>query len=55
MTVLRTADERFDKPPDYDFHPHYVQIGDSRMHYVDEGQGAETVFVHRLAGAQLRV
>ena len=34
---------------------HSLQIGDSRMHYVDEGQGAETVFVHRLAGAQLRV
>lgn len=43
MTVLRTADERFDKLPDYDFRPHYLQIGDTRMHYVDEGQGAETV------------
>ena len=43
MTVLRTPDDRFQNLPGYDFAPHYVQIGDTRMHYVDEGAGAETV------------
>ncbi len=43
MNILRTPDERFDNLPDYNFAPHYMQIGDTRMHYVDEGAGAETV------------
>ena len=43
MTILRTPDERFDNLPGYDFAPHYQQIGDTRMHYVDEGAGADTV------------
>ncbi len=43
MPVLRTPDARFENLPDYDFAPHYAQIGDTRMHYVDEGAGDETV------------
>ena len=43
MTVLRTPDARFDNLPDYAFAPHYRQIGDTRMHFVDEGVGEETV------------
>ena len=43
MTILRTPDERFQKLPDYDFAPHYINIGDTRMHYIDEGGGDETV------------
>ena len=43
MTVLRTPDERFRDLPDYDFAPNYVDIGDTRMHYVDEGGGGETI------------
>jgi len=43
MTVLRTPDDRFDNLPDYDFAPNYVEIGDTRMHYVDEGQGNEVI------------
>ena len=43
MTVLRTPEERFQNLPGYDFAPHYVMIGDTRMHYVDEGAGDETV------------
>ncbi len=35
--VLRTPDERFENLPGYDFEPHYVQIGDYRVHYLDEG------------------
>ena len=42
MTVLRTADERFDELPDFPFEPHYQEIHDQdlgslRIHYVDEG------------------
>ncbi len=43
MRVLRTPDERFRGLPAYDFAPHYVQIDDTRLHYVDEGAGAEVV------------
>ena len=43
MTILRTPDDRFNNLPGYDFAPHYVDIGDTRMHYVDEGGGDETV------------
>ena len=43
MTILRTPDERFQNLPDYDFAPNYVDIGDTRMHTIDEGGGAETI------------
>lgn len=43
MNILRTPDERFQNLPDYDFAPHYIDIGDTRIHYVDEGGGDETV------------
>ena len=43
MTVLRTPEARFENLPDYAFAPHYEQIGDARMHYVDEGEGADCV------------
>lgn len=37
MDVLRTPDERFADLPDFPFAPHYVQVGELRMHYLDEG------------------
>lgn len=43
MPILRTPDERFRNLSDYDFAPHYVDIGDTRMHTIDEGGGAETI------------
>ena len=43
MTILRTPDDRFRGLPDYPFSPNYVEIGDTRMHYVDEGDGDETI------------
>lgn len=39
MNILRTPDERFAGLPGYPFPPHYAQLGDLRMHYVDEGPG----------------
>jgi haloalkane dehalogenase len=44
MEILRTPDERFANLAGYPFAPHYVQLGvqlgDLRMHYVDEGPSA---------------
>ena len=37
--ILRTPDSQFESLPDYDFEPHYVQVGDYRVHYLDEGPG----------------
>ena len=37
MKILRTPDERFQNLPDYPFAPHYIEVDDMRMHYVDEG------------------
>ena len=35
--VLRTPDERFNDIVDYPFKPNYLTIGDTRIHYLDEG------------------
>jgi haloalkane dehalogenase len=35
--VLRTPDERFAGLPAFDFQPHYADILDYRLHYLDEG------------------
>ncbi len=44
MEILRTPDERFARLPDYDFAPHFVDVGDGlRMHYVDEGPRSAAV------------
>ena len=37
MKIMRTPDQRFNALPDYPFTPHYAQLGELRMHYVDEG------------------
>jgi haloalkane dehalogenase len=48
MKVLRTPDERFKNLADYPFSPHYVSLGDLRMHYVDEGprEGSVVLMLH---------
>ena len=38
---LRTPDDRFADLPDYPWQPHYVDVGGVRMHYLDEGSGAD--------------
>jgi haloalkane dehalogenase len=35
--VLRTPDERFAHLPDFDFKPHYKEVGGYRIHFLDEG------------------
>jgi haloalkane dehalogenase len=37
MKILRTPDERFQNLSDYEFEPHYLDIDEMRMHFVDEG------------------
>ncbi len=46
MDVFRTPDDRFADLPDYAFEPHYTQVGELRMHHVDEGSGAPIVCFH---------
>ena len=43
MRLMRTPEENFENLPGYDFDPHYLQVGDTRMHYVDEGGGEEVI------------
>ncbi|MEZ5345675.1 MAG: haloalkane dehalogenase [Pyrinomonadaceae bacterium] len=35
--ILRTPEDRFRSLPDYPFEPNYVEFGEARMHFVDEG------------------
>ena len=37
MKALRTPDACFAHLPDYPFAPHYAQVGELRLHYLDEG------------------
>lgn len=44
--VYRTPDARFENLPGYDFPPHYKEIADYRVHYLDEGPAhGETVLM----------
>jgi haloalkane dehalogenase len=37
MKILRTPEERFANLPGYPFAPHYLEVDELRIHYVDEG------------------
>ena len=37
--VLRTPDARFENLEDFPYAPNYLQVGDIRLHYLDEGPG----------------
>jgi len=41
--IIRTPDEQFENLVDFPFAPHYIEVGDTRMHYVEEGDGNETI------------
>ncbi|MDA0243951.1 MAG: haloalkane dehalogenase [Chloroflexi bacterium] len=43
--MLRTPDDRFANLPDYPFTPHYLQLGEVRVHYVAEGPVDGPVFL----------
>lgn len=44
--ILRTPEERFANLPGFPYEPRYVQVGDTRMHYVDQGQGQTILCLH---------
>jgi len=44
--VLRTPEERFRELPGYDFNPHYVEIGNCRVHYIEQGSGDPILCLH---------
>ena len=46
--VLRTPDERFQNLPGFAFQPHYLEINEYRVHYLDEGprQGPPVLLLH---------
>ncbi|MEW6733960.1 MAG: haloalkane dehalogenase [Acidobacteriota bacterium] len=46
MAVIRTPDERFEKLPDFPFSPHYIEINNLRVHYLDEGSGETILCLH---------
>ena len=45
MKLLRTPDERFENIPDFQFEPHYIEVDEIRIHYVDEGSNDEEVIL----------
>jgi len=46
MRILRTPDDRFENLPDYPFQANYLETGQLRIHYVDEGPaGADPVLL----------
>lgn len=44
--LLRTPDHRFDNLSDFPYAPHYININDARIHYVDEGEGETLLCLH---------
>lgn len=46
MSALRTPDERFNKLPGFPFKPHYIEVNQLRVHYLDEGQEQLILCLH---------
>jgi haloalkane dehalogenase len=46
MGVYRTPDNRFDRLPEFDFQPRYLDQDGLRMHYLDEGEGDPVLLLH---------
>jgi haloalkane dehalogenase len=46
MPTLRTPDERFANLPGFPFRPHYIEVNQLRVHYVDEGRGEPILCLH---------
>ena len=44
--IIRTPDEAFSGISDFPYEPQYIQLGDTRMHYVDEGSGEIVLCLH---------
>jgi haloalkane dehalogenase len=46
MPIIRTPEERFTSLPDFPFAPHYIEIDEPRVHYLDEGAGEVVLCLH---------
>lgn len=46
MEIARTPDARFDGLDGFAFSPNYLDVGDLRMHLVDEGAGEPVLLLH---------
>jgi haloalkane dehalogenase len=46
MSVYRTPDNRFNRLPDFNFQPNYLDQDGLRMHYLDEGEGDPVLLLH---------
>ncbi len=44
--ILRTPDERFADLDGYPFEPHFAEVNNLRLHYLDEGSGRPVVLFH---------
>jgi len=44
--LLRTPESRFDNVLHFPYAPHYININDTRIHYVDEGEGETILCLH---------
>lgn len=46
QNIIRTPDECFDSLPGYSFEPSYIQVNDTRIHYIEEGEGDPILCLH---------
>ena len=46
MDIFRTPDDRFAGLPGFDYAPHYAEVGDLRLHHLDEGSGPTVLCFH---------
>ena len=46
MKTLRTPDERFENLPGFSYRPHYLEVDEARVHYIEEGQGEVVLCLH---------
>ena len=46
MKTLRTPDERFENLPGFSYQPHYLELDEARVHYIEEGQGEVVLCLH---------
>lgn len=46
LDLVRTADDRFDALPDFDYEPAYLSAGDLRLAHLDVGDGPPVVMLH---------
>lgn len=44
--LIRTPEERFQNLPDFPFESKYVELGNTRIHYIEEGEGHPILCLH---------